>query len=343
MFNMNLSKFLFFIIMFMSTIFSISSLSLFNMWMGMEINLIAFLPLMINNNNNLSVESMMKYFLIQSLGSANFIFMSTLMISLNKWFSYYLEFNNYFILMIINLTIFLKMGAAPFHFWFPKTMKGISWTNCLILSTWQKIIPLTILSYFIMNNLSMIFIINSAIVGSIMGLNQTSLKLIMSYSSINHISWMISSIMININIWMNYFLFYSILSFILILNFNKMFMNHINQFFSSKSNLNFYFFMFLSFLSLGGLPPFLGFFPKWIVINHLAILNFNFILMILIFSSLINLFFYIRMFYSFLTKNFSEIKYTLLFSPNKISDKILMKLNFFSIFGLTLIFSFFSI
>nr|YP_010585913.1 NADH dehydrogenase subunit 2 [Lepidostoma longipilosum]UZZ43636.1 NADH dehydrogenase subunit 2 [Lepidostoma longipilosum] len=338
MFNLNMSKLLFLLIMFMSTLFSISSISFFNLWMGMEINLIAFIPLMMNLNNNLNTESMMKYFITQSLGSVNFIFSSMLLISFNKWFIFNI-FINSLILKIMNLALFLKMGAAPFHFWFPKVMKGINWNSCLILSTWQKIIPMITLSYCLNNKLSYIFIIFSAIIGSIMGLNQTSLKLILSYSSISHISWMISSLLINLNLWTIYFTLYSILNFILMVNFQLMNLNHMNQFFFLKSNLNLNFFMFLSFLSLGGLPPFLGFLPKWLLINNLIFLNFNFLTMILIFSSLINLFFYVRMFYSFMILNFFEMKYSS-FSNFNFSNNILLKLNYFSIFGLILIFSF---
>nr|UJG45241.1 NADH dehydrogenase subunit 2 [Lepidostoma hirtum] len=337
MFNLNLSKMLFLLIMMASTLFSISSISFFNLWMGMEINLISFIPLMINNNNNLNTESLMKYFITQSLGSVNFIFSSLILISFNKWFIMNSMMNIY-IFKIMNLSLFLKMGAAPFHFWFPKVMKGINWNSCLILSTWQKIIPMITLSYCFNKTLMYLFIIMSAIIGSILGLNQTSLKLIISYSSINHISWMISSILINLNLWTTYFFFYSILSFILMINFYLMNLNHLNQFFSLKSNLNLNFFMFMSFLSLGGLPPFLGFFPKWLAINQLISLNFNFITLILIFSSLINLFFYMRMFYSFMILYFFEMKYSMFFNFN-FSNNILLKLNYLSIFGLILIFS----
>nr|YP_010586316.1 NADH dehydrogenase subunit 2 [Lepidostoma inops]UZZ44091.1 NADH dehydrogenase subunit 2 [Lepidostoma inops] len=339
MFNLNLSKMLFFLIMIMSTLFSISSISFFNLWMGMEINLIAFIPLMINLNNNLNSESLMKYFITQSLGSVNFIFSSLLLISFNKWFLIN-SMINISIFKILNLTLFLKMGAAPLHFWFPKVMKGINWNSCFILSTWQKIIPMITLSYCFNINLMYFFIILSALIGSLMGLNQTSLKLIMSYSSISHISWMISSIMMNLNLWLIYFILYSVMTFILMINFFLMNLNHMNQFFFMKSNLNLNFFMFLSFLSLGGLPPFLGFFPKWLLINHLISLNYNFLILILIFSSLINLFFYTRMFYSFMMLNFFEMKFSFFLNFNFINN-ILLKLNYLSIFGLILIFSFY--
>lgn len=282
---------------------------------------------------------MIKYFIIQSLGSANFIFMSIFLISFSKWFILNSLTNN-LIYLIINSRLFLKIGAAPFHFWFPKTIKGIRWINCLILRTWQKIIPIIIISYCNINNFNTLFIICRAIIGRIMGLNQTSLKLIISYSSINHIRWIISSIIIRINLWINYFLIYSLITFILIIRFNMININQINQLFSLKSiSLNLNFFMFLRLLRLGGLPPFLGFLPKWIVIVQIILYNNIFILTIIVLTSLINLFFYTRIFYSFIIINFFEIKF--ISNLNIPKQNIILNLNFLSIFGLIFCFSFF--
>lgn len=305
--------------------------------MGIEINLISFIPILINNNRKMRTERIIKYFIIQSLGSANFIFISIFLISFNKWFILNSQINN-IIYLIINSSLFLKIGAAPFHFWFPKTIKGISWINCLILRTWQKIIPIIIISYCNINNFNSIFIISRALIGRLMGLNQTSLKLIISYSSINHISWIISAIIININLWINYFILYSLITIILIRRFNLININQINQFFSIKTlSLKLNFFIFLSLLRLGGLPPFLGFLPKWIVITQIIFYNNIFLLTIIIFTSLINLFFYTRIFYSFIIINFFEIKF--IFNLNISKFNLLLNINFLSIFGLVFTFS----
>nr|YP_010586030.1 NADH dehydrogenase subunit 2 [Apatidelia acuminata]UZZ43766.1 NADH dehydrogenase subunit 2 [Apatidelia acuminata] len=305
-FNMN--KISFFFLMMISTIFSISSLSMINIWMGMEVNLISFIPLMVNNKNNFSSESMISYFLAQSLGSANFLFSSMLMISLNKWFMINSKIN-LTILFMMNISLFMKMGAAPFHFWFPKTMKGLNWMNCLILSTWQKILPMIALSYCFIYKITLMIATISTITGALMGLNQPSLQMIMSYSSINHIGWMIISLMIKINIWTMYMLIYSLMNAILMFMFKSMNMYKLNQIYSNKSfNLINYFLMF-NLLSLSGLPPFLGFFPKWMVINLMIENNLHLINLIMIFMSLINMYIYIRIIYSYLLMNFLEIKF----------------------------------
>jgi NADH-ubiquinone oxidoreductase chain 2 len=62
--------------------------------------------------------------------------------------------------------------------------------------------------------------------------------------------------------------------------------------------------IFISLLSLGGLPPFLGFFPKWLIIELLILNKIFFNILILLFFTLITLFFYLRISYnSFLILN----------------------------------------
>lgn len=63
-------------------------------------------------------------------------------------------------------------------------------------------------------------------------------------------------------------------------------------------------FIFINFLSLGGLPPFLGFYPKLLII--LKTNNFILIIIIIIFT-IISLFIYLRIIFSFLILNSIKI------------------------------------
>jgi len=60
----------------------------------------------------------------------------------------------------------------------------------LVLITVQKITPISLLSYYIVEQEILISaaIIISAIVGALGGLNQTLLRKLLAYSSINHIA-----------------------------------------------------------------------------------------------------------------------------------------------------------
>nr|ABN72900.1 NADH dehydrogenase subunit 2 [Drosophila tristis] len=339
MFN-NSSKILFITIMIIGTLITVTSNSWLGAWMGLEINLLSFIPLMSDSNNNsTSTEASLKYFLTQALASTVLLFSSIILMLKNNM---NIEINNSFISMIIMSALLLKSGAAPFHFWFPNMMEGLTWMNALMLMTWQKIAPLMLISYLDTKNLLLISVILSVMVGAIGGLNQTSLRKLMAFSSINHLGWMLMSLMISESIWFIYFLFYSFLSFILTFMFNIFKLFHLNQLFSWFVNSKILkFTLFLNFLSLGGLPPFLGFLPKWLVIQQLTLCNQYFSLTIMMMSTLITLFFYLRICYSAFMLNYYENNWSINTQFNNMNTNLYLIFTFFSIFGLPLITLFF--
>nr|QBF01239.1 NADH dehydrogenase subunit 2 [Stegana belokobylskiji] len=331
----NSSKILFLIIMMMGSMITITSNSWLGAWMGLEINLLSFIPLMSDNNNLMSTEASLKYFLIQALASTVLLF-AVIMLMLKLNMNYYM--NSYYEMSIILSSLLLKSGAAPFHFWFPNIMEGLSWMNCLLLMTWQKIAPLMLISYINIKLLLMISIILSVIIGSLGGLNQSSLRKLMAFSSINHLGWMLMALIIDKSIWLIYFLMYSFLSFTLTFMFNNFKIFHFNQMFSLFFNSKILkFILFMNFLSLGGLPPFLGFMPKWFVIQQLSFNNQYFVLMILLMSTLITLYFYLRICYSAFMLNYFENNWMITMQMSKFNYIFYLIMSFFSIFGLILI------
>nr|YP_009241699.1 NADH dehydrogenase subunit 2 [Mesophleps albilinella]AMP87966.1 NADH dehydrogenase subunit 2 [Mesophleps albilinella] len=311
-FNMNSNKMFFMYILLFSTLISISSNSWFGCWIGLEINLLSFIPLISNSKNLLASESSLKYFLTQTIASINFLFS----ILLNFIFMKNFEIN-LFISFMINSSLLMKMGAAPFHFWFPNIIEGLSWLNCFILMTWQKITPMILLSYYFNKKFLIIIMILNIIIGAIGGLNQTSLRKLMAFSSINNLGWMLSSLMISENLWMFYFFMYSFLISIICLFFHMFNMMYINQLFIMNLNPMLKISLLINFMSLSGLPPFIGFFPKWLIINFLIFNNFYFLSFIFIIMSLIMMFFYIRILFSSLMFNYSKLKWFKIFIKNK--------------------------
>nr|AEQ03935.1 NADH dehydrogenase subunit 2 [Stegana sp. 5 HWC-2011] len=335
MFN-NSSKILFIVIMMSGSLITITANSWLGAWMGLEINLLSFIPLMSDNNNLMSTEASLKYFLTQAMASTVLLFAIILAMMNNK-----MNFENNilsYISMIILSSLLLKSGAAPFHFWFPNIMEGLSWMNCLLLMTWQKIAPIMLISHVNIKLLLFSSIIMSVIIGSLGGLNQSSLRKLMAFSSINHLGWMLMALNSNESIWMTYFLMYSFLSFILTFMFNNFKIFHFNQMFSLFFNSKILkFILFMNFLSLGGLPPFLGFLPKWLVIQQLSLENQYFMLMILVMSTLITLFFYLRICYSAFMLNYYENNWLINMQLKNMTYILYLITSFFSIFGLSLI------
>nr|YP_009045403.1 NADH dehydrogenase subunit 2 [Athyma asura]AHA03754.1 NADH dehydrogenase subunit 2 [Athyma asura] len=326
MFNSNKMFFLF--ILFFSTLISISSNSWLGCWIGLEINLLSFIPLITTPNNMLNSEASLKYFLTQSIASINFLFSILLSLFLMKNF-----FFNNFLTILINSSLLMKMGSIPFHFWFPNVMEGLSWFNCFILMTWQKITPMILLSYYFNLNFLYFIMILNVLIGAIGSFNQTSLRKLMAFSSINNLGWMISSMIISENLWMIYFIFYSIFSFIICFLFYIINIFFINQLFFFNMNFLIKISIMINFFSLGGLPPFLGFFPKWIVINFLIKNNLFIISFVFIMSSLILLFVYIRIIYSSLLLFSFKLKWFKIFLKNNFLIFIYF-FNFISLLGM---------
>nr|YP_011017098.1 NADH dehydrogenase subunit 2 [Teliphasa nubilosa]WQB62456.1 NADH dehydrogenase subunit 2 [Teliphasa nubilosa] len=311
-FNINSNKMFFLFMLFFSTFISISSNSWFGCWIGLEINLLSFIPLISNHNNMLASEASLKYFLTQSIASINFLFSIIMKMIFFKNFDY-----NIAISIMINSSLLMKMGSAPFHFWFPNVVEGLSWMNNFILMTWQKITPMILLSYYFNMNFIILIIIFNAIIGAIGGFNQVSLRKLMAFSSINNLSWMIMAMMISENLWMFYFLMYAYLISMMCFLFFMMNLYYINQLYNSNMKYSIKIFFLINFLSLGGLPPFIGFFPKWIIINFMLLNKLFFICFTLIMMSLILLFFYIRIIYSSFMFNYMKLKWMKIFIKNK--------------------------
>nr|YP_009229165.1 NADH dehydrogenase subunit 2 [Anoplophora chinensis]ALS54017.1 NADH dehydrogenase subunit 2 [Anoplophora chinensis]UNB14366.1 NADH dehydrogenase subunit 2 [Anoplophora chinensis] len=335
---MHFYKILFFLTMMLGTLMAISSYSWLSMWMGLEINLLSIIPLLGDSKNLYPAESALKYFITQSLASSILLLAIILSLNLKEFFLETFQFLS----IIMNSALLTKMGAAPFHTWFPEVMEGLNWMMGLLMLTWQKIAPMILIFYnYQMSQFLLIIILISTIVSGILGLNQISLRKILAYSSINHISWMLASLLHSQMIWMIYFLIYSIITINLVIIFKIFHIFTLSQLFNSLNfSKSIKFSFLLNFFSLGGLPPFLGFFPKWLVINNLILNKFYFLSILLIVFTLITLYFYLRISFSSLMINFHE---SFLFPSKKLNFKIFL-INFVSLSGLlacSLIFNYF--
>nr|AXI98701.1 NADH dehydrogenase subunit 2 [Pseudoniphargus ruffoi] len=280
---------LFFMFLLFSVLFTISSNSWLFAWIGLELNLLSFVPIMLKKLNKYSTEVALKYFLIQAISSIYLLF-------------FFLFFKYYFIITLM-LVLMLKMGAAPFHQWLPSIADGLSWPVLFILLIFQKINPLILISFLLKPQEFMyilhIFIVSSAVIGSIGGLNQASLRKIMVFSSISHLSWLLASFLVSNWAWFNYFIIYSFILFSLIYALYKMENFSINDLLL-KNKMYESMLMALSIMSMGGLPPLSGFVPKFIVMQSLFLNNLYFIMFFLLMSTFMSLFFYSRLFLSIL-------------------------------------------
>nr|ASY98015.1 NADH dehydrogenase subunit 2 [Phyllothelys werneri] len=328
----NPTKILFLSTLISGVLISLCANSWMGAWIGLEINLLSFIPLLSSNQNMFSTESSLKYFLIQAIASSALLFLILLKINIHEMF-YFMKtsaWNN-----LIMIPLLMKIASAPFHWWLPLVIEGLTWMNCFIILSIQKIAPLMLISYMLSNsNFIQFIIISSTILGAIGGFNQISLRKILSFSSINHIGWMLTAMIMGTNLWLMYFTIYSINILSIILVSNKFNLSYITQTFNAINKKIIKITLFISMLSLGGLPPFLGFFPKWIIIQFMTQNWMIFTSMILIMSSLLTLFYYLRIMYTTLVITNSEILWNMVIAPQPNSSKTIMFSLYTLLFGM---------
>jgi len=200
-------------------------------------------------------------------------------------------FINIYIPEVISLALLTKLGLFPIYFWFPDVREGISWIRFTILRTWQKLIPFYLLRNLI-RNIIYISIFFSSWIGCLGIINLTSIRKLLAYSSINNIAWILFSLpILRIN-WVLFFTIYSmIIIFIIFICKNNNYsslaqiINNLN--FNTKQRILF------TLLSLGGIPPLLGFIPKWLIINNTPE-TILILVIILVITSLFSILIYLR-------------------------------------------------
>nr|QWC54912.1 NADH dehydrogenase subunit 2 [Megalothorax incertus] len=285
--NLLFIPFIFMLIL--GTLLAVSSSSWFPAWLGLEINLLSIIPLIFYNSKNQINEAAVKYFIIQALASSIIILS---IVNLPHLTNFNLNLN----VVTISLALSIKMALAPFHLWIPQLIESFSWLQALLILTWQKIAPIILISSTSPNSLAMLLIISSALLGSVGGFMMFSPKKIMAFSSINHSGWMLYSLLISWNLWFFYFLIYCFISLSLMLAFAQKNITNINQINTSPKTPLLKFYFSLNLLSLAGLPPLLGFLPKLLLIFNLLKTLYSLTLLIfLMVSSLLSLYFYMKL------------------------------------------------
>nr|ALG35812.1 NADH dehydrogenase subunit 2 [Parevania sp. SJW-2015] len=325
--NFILNKCFIFPLLAILPIISLSSNSFFLNWMTLELNLIVFLSFMIINIKSFYKPSLI-YFIIQSFSSSLFIFSSIIFLTFNN------EFFKNLLLIFISISMLIKLNSFPFHSWMLKMIFYLNWTEFFILSTVQKLIPLSIMFHF-KNKLMIYFAVMNLISGPLFMLGKSKIMEILLFSSLNHLGWMLILIFSSIHLWFLYWYIYSIILFVMYMYMLKLnifnLMDLINMF-SLKSKIFILFIM----LSLNGIPPFMGFILKWMSIDILMIFNYSFLLMIIMmWSSLIIFFSYSKIMYlSILTKSVL----TKLIYQTKITNFSLLIIMFISTVNLFMLF-----
>nr|YP_009675399.1 NADH dehydrogenase subunit 2 [Arctictis binturong albifrons]YP_010037119.1 NADH dehydrogenase subunit 2 [Arctictis binturong]APT68940.1 NADH dehydrogenase subunit 2 [Arctictis binturong albifrons]QQW47752.1 NADH dehydrogenase subunit 2 [Arctictis binturong] len=270
-------------------------------WIGFEMNMLAVIPILMKKFNPRAMEASTKYFLMQA--TASMILMMGIIINLLYSGQWTVSNNlNFMASTLMTIALTMKLGLAPFHFWVPEVTQGISLYSGMILLTWQKIAPLSVLYQISSNinpNLLLPMAILSVLVGGWGGLNQTQLRKILAYSSIAHMGWMSAILIYNPTMMFLNLILYIIMTvstFMLFIHNSATTTLALSQTWNKTPLITSLILTLM--LSLGGLPPLSGFIPKWMIIQELTKNEMIILPTLLAITALLNLYFYMRLTYA---------------------------------------------
>lgn len=278
-------------------------------------------------------EAGLKYFILGSIsslfllygmfelyyffGTLNFfkirflIFLSNIPLLNNELYN-----NLIFGILLVLIAFFFKIGVAPFHIWVIDVYSGVSWFTFFILSIISKLVFLVfflkLVIYFFsffevyLSSIYLFVGFFSIIVGTFGAVLVKNFRALLAYGSIVHVGFIILSI-----ISLNYYSIFSyvayvyiyiflMLSLLVLIAYMMLDLNDFSNIFQFKfirgSSILISMFLFTLLISMGGLPPFLGFFAKMFILFSLNTANVNYfylIVLVLLFN-VFNLYVYLR-------------------------------------------------
>ena len=291
------------------------------MWISIELNMLAFLPIICLSVDS-SLESGLKYFLIQGWGSA--IFMFTII----------LRYRLFRVERLIIAIMVLKLGGAPFHGWFVSLLGYIGPKIYLILATIQKLIPFLIISVTSYRKYMVFYVVFFSIVIIYINMSFMSIIKILAFSSVNSINWILIGILTRYGIFLLFFIIYFVilLGIVILVRVpgNSIFIGEYNIGGIQKILLLFIF------ITLGGVPPFLGFIAKLIVIKASIIWVTKDLLVTILIRSFIILFIYLR--YSHTLVSYYPMYSQIVYSKHIIYYKVIYFMLLHTIWATSLLF-----
>ncbi len=297
----------------------ISSNNFLTAFIGIELqSLSLYLMAAFNTKNLESNEAGIKYFSLGALSSGFLLFgismvyfdNSSIQFSEIEHVSHFTEIG----LALILIALFFKVSAAPFHIWTPDVYQGSPTISVLFFATLPKFASLIFLFRFflemdISSYPSLLFIfktvcILSLLIGAYGAITQTVIKRLLAFSSINHIGFILLSILsfkfLSQGIFFFYLLIYLVTNFgvfsvLLTLRNSSGELKLISDLSGLKThNKSKAIALLVLFFSLAGIPPFAGFFAKFFILTASMNEGYIYLSLIAVLSSVIAAFYYLR-------------------------------------------------
>src|ERR1700744_6118663 len=278
------------------------SSNLMTIFLALEVvNFISISLIPLQRMNIYALESALKYFLTSAVSAALFVLGSAILYgetgSLDLAFQASLSSNQLLGPLLIIISLFIKLGIAPFHIWMPDAYEGAAMKTFIFISLFPKIFLLYILytihqTFNIPPSIFYAAIAACGLIGGVSAIFQQKTKRFLAFTMIlNNIFLIIAIVASNLLYLATTFLLYFVNNFLtLSLMLNQQIKNLRDLLVLNKTTSLIFA---LSLFSALGLPPLIGFFTK--AIPFFALINNPATLIIAVSFAVLSAFYYLRL------------------------------------------------
>lgn len=304
----------------------VSAASMLTVYLGLELLALSSYALVAFNRDSASgSEAAMKYFILGSLASGILLYGISLVygatgsiqlgdvsdalaagLSDNLMLSFGLAF------MVVGIAF--KLGAVPFHMWLPDVYQGAPAAVTLLISSLPKLGYLALAIRLLADGMgsmhadwqAMLAVLAalSLILGNVVAIAQTNIKRMLAYSTISHVGFILLGILAaspaGYSAAMFYTIVYSMMSagafaVMILLSGNGVEAENLDDFKGLAKRSPWYALMMLMIMfSLAGVPVFVGFFAKWLVLAAAIEAGFTGLSVLAVITAVIGAFYYLR-------------------------------------------------
>lgn len=292
------------------------------LYLGLELLVLpVYAMIVFVKNRSQYIEAAMKYFVIGSLGAGLLLFGISLIFGATGTISFtgvvaesslapILKLGMVFIIV----GIALEFGAVPFHMWLPDVYEGSPTAVTMIISTIPKI-AIFALAYRLLTTaftsihadsqqLFMMMALLSIALGNVLAIAQPNLKRMLAYSTIGHIGFILLGLFAAPQEGYSATIFYTVVYAFMVLAAFAVIMRLTTAGFEADQISDFRglnkrdpwlaFIMLLIMLSLGGIPPLLGFYAKFLILQSVVNAGYPWIAVTALIFTVIGAFYYLR-------------------------------------------------
>jgi len=307
----------------------VSGYSLLTLYLGLEIlSLSLYTLIAIARERAGAIEAALKYFVLGAIASGLLLYGMSMIYGISGSINI-IDIANFaanadlasretlilnFGLVFLVIGIAFKLGAVPFHMWVPDVYEGAPTSVTLFLSTVPKVAAVAMLVRILVDGLGamhaywadlfMVLAVLSIALGSVVALMQTNIKRLLAYSTISHVGFImlgfVTGVISGYGAAVFYVFVYILMSLaafgiVILLNKKGFEADQISDF-KGLSNYSPWFalMMLVVMLSMAGVPPFIGFYAKFFILQQVISAGFITLAVVAVIFAVISAYYYLQ-------------------------------------------------